>query len=223
MDMKEAMAKRHTVRKYSSGLTDDEASQMSDRIAALNAEFDLAIKLVRSDDSGVNAFAKLFMGSSGATDFFVLAADSSPSAEEKLGYASSDLMLFAQTLGLNSWWIGGTFNRKHIASLVPDKFVSGIVTVGHGASAGVAHKSKSASQVSKYIGTPVPAWFSSGVEAALLAPTALNRQKFFITGSENKVVLTYAPGAMSGSDKGIVKHHFELGAGVSNFEWVDSL
>ena len=82
-------------------------------------------------------------------------------------------MLFAQTLGLNTWWIGGTFSRKNVEQAVPGKRVIGIVAVGFGVTPGVAHKSKTAAEVSSYEG-PAPQWFADGVQAALLAPTALN-------------------------------------------------
>ena len=137
MDLKEAMSARHTVRKFAPGsLSDAEVQSLNERVDKMNSELGLEIKLVRSDEAGLNSFAKLFM-SSGGSDYFVLAADEAPDAEE----------------------------------------------------------------------------------AALLAPTALNRQKFMLVGEGNKVTLSYAPGPMSGSDKGIVKHHFELGAGKENFEW----
>ena len=58
------------------------------------------------------------------------------------------------------------------------------------------------------------------MEAALLTPTALNKLSFFVKGQGNKVALTYKEGAFAGVDKGLVKYHFELGAGKENFEWV---
>lgn len=38
--------------------------------------------------------------------------DDSPELEEKLGYSGADLMLYAQTLGLNTWYVGGMFDRS---------------------------------------------------------------------------------------------------------------
>ena len=58
-----------------------------------------------------------------------------------------------------------------------------------------------------------------GVRAALLAPTALNRQAFKISGSGRAVRISYEPGTFSGEDLGIVKYHFALGAGEGNFRW----
>ena len=89
--------------------------------------------------------------------------------------------------------------------------------MGFGVTLGVAHKSKTAAEVSSYEG-PAPQWFADGVQAALLAPTALNKQCFRIVGAGNKVSITENGGAFSGADIGIVKYHFELGAGNA-FEW----
>ena len=70
----------------------------------------------------------------------------------------------------------------------------------------------------------MPVWVRNGVRAALLAPTAVNQQKFaFILHDGNKVeaqkrfaiFANYAP-----IDLGIAKCHFEIGAGKENFEWL---
>ncbi len=45
-------------------------------------------------------------------------------------------------------------------------------------------------------------WFKNGVEAALLAPTALNKQAFTIKGVGNEVSITYGPGTFSGRTSG---------------------
>ena len=58
-----------------------------------------------------------------------------------------------------------------------------------------------------------------GVEAALLAPTAVNQQKFYLTLDGNKVKAKAGLGPCAKMDLGIVKYHFELGAGKENFEW----
>ena len=93
------------------------------------------------------------------------------------------------------------------------------MAVGYGASQGVQHKMKKATEVSAYEGI-APQWFSNGVAAALLAPTALNKQAFFVQGIGDKVNLTYKEGTFSGVDKGLVKYHFELGAGKGCFQWM---
>ena len=57
------------------------------------------------------------------------------------------------------------------------------------------------------------------MKAALLAPTALAKQAFTIRGKGNKVSISCDNGIFTGVDTGLVKYHFELGAGKDNFEW----
>ncbi len=217
MDLKQAMRQRHTVRKFTSKpLSAELISQLNDRVRANNERFGLAISLKVGDESVLPGALKLFFAK-GVRNYFVLAGSDRPGLDEDLGYASADLMLFAQALGLNTWWIGGTFSRKNVEQAVPGKKVIGIVVVGFGATPGTAHKSKTAAEVSSYEGA-VPQWFADGVQAALLAPTALNKQCFRIAGAGNNVSVSENGGAFSGADVGIVKYHFKLGAGDA-FEW----
>ena len=216
-DMKQAMRQRHTVRKFTSKpLLPELISQLNDRVRANNERLGLAISLKVGDESALPGALKLFFAK-GVRNYFVLAGSDRPGLDEDLGYASADLMLFAQTLGVGTWGIGGTFNRKNVEQAVPGKKVIGIVVVGFGVTPGAAHKSKTAAEVGSYEG-PAPQWFADGVQAALLAPTALNKQCFRIAGEGGKVSISENGGTFSGADIGIVKYHFELGAG-NTFEW----
>ncbi|MBQ5441284.1 MAG: nitroreductase, partial [Firmicutes bacterium] len=51
-------------------------------------------------------------------------------------------------------------------------------------------------------------------------PTALAKQAFIISGTENRVSISCNNGIFTGVDTGLVKYHFELGAGKDRFEWV---
>lgn len=218
--MKRAMNARHTVRQFDgTSLSESEKSILRSRVDELNKQYDLSIALIESEKTPVNFMGKALLGGKGVYSYFILAADDRDGIDEMLGYTGSDLCLYAQMNGLNTWWMAGTFNRKYVEGFVSGKKIVSIIAVGHGKTQGVPHKSKEKDQVSKFEGEE-PEWFKNGVEAALLAPTALNKQAFNITGKGNKVSLTYKSGPMSGIDKGIVKHHFELGAGKENFEWV---
>lgn len=93
-----------------------------------------------------------------------------------------------------------------------------VIAVGYGLTQGTSHKSKPAEKVT-HAGNDVPDWFKSGVEAALLAPTAMNQQKFVFSLSGNKVTLKAGMGFYTKLDRGIIKYHFEIGAGTSNFRW----
>ena len=65
-----------------------------------------------------------------------------------------------------------------------------------------------------------PEWFARGVDAALLAPTAMNQQKFRLDLEGDKVRITAMRGPFSQVDLGIVKYHFEIGSGRDRSCWV---
>ena len=215
----EAMVSRHTVRKYlDKPLSAEVVSRLEEVIARENDELGLEMCLMRNDTSPFGPLLRAVLAK-GVQNYVVLAGEDAPDLDERLGYASGEVMLQAQMLGLNSWWIGGTYNRTLTARAAQTASkVVGIVAVGYGATQGRPHRSKTAAQVSAYDGA-APAWFVRGVEAALLAPTAINLQRFFIRGAGDEVSATYREGAFSGCDLGLVKYHFELGAGTENFHW----
>lgn len=59
----------------------------------------------------------------------------------------------------------------------------------------------------------MPDWFSKGMEAALLAPTAMNQQKFYITLENGVMSAKAGKGFYVKMDLGIVKYHFETVTG----------
>lgn len=87
----------------------------------------------------------------------------------------------------------------------------------NGEAVGIPHKSKAVSQVSES-DSKMPDWFINGVKSALLAPTAMNQQKFKFTLKDDRVIAKAGIGFYTKIDLGIVKYHFEIGAGKENFE-----
>lgn len=221
MTIKEAAERRHMVRRYTGRkIPKDIVERLTARIDEGNKKYNLKMKLVLENTEALGAAVKLFLAK-GVRNYIILAGEDTPNIDEKLGYCGADVMLLAQTLGLNSWWVGGTFSRigaKKNADVAASEKVAGIIAVGYGANQGTPHKSKKPEEVSRYSGT-APAWFIKGVEAAMLAPTALNKQAFLIKGGGSKVSVACGNGKYSGVELGIVKYHFEVGAGKENFEW----
>ena len=217
MTLQEAMKARHMVRKYTDkAIPADIVAKLNDRVKQNNEQYGLSIKLMINDGSAVPGVIKLILAK-GVNNFFIMAGPEG--ADERLGYCGADLMLYAQTLGLNTWWVGGTYNRKGAAEKSEGAIPVGIIAVGYGQTQGVPHKTKTADAVSSYV-DDVPDWFKEGVDAALLAPTALAKQAFIIKGEGSAVHIDCDNGIFSGVDTGLVKYHFELGAGEENFEWV---
>ena len=216
MDMKEAMKARHMVRKYTGRtIPADIVDRLNKRVRINNEQHGLSIGLMTNDKTAVPGVIRLILAK-GVNNFFIMAGPDG--ADELCGYCGADLMLYAQTLGLNTWWVGGTYNRKGAQQKTEGAKPVGIIAVGYGQTQGIPHKTKTAEQVSSYAGE-APQWFKDGIEAALLAPTALAKQAFTISGTDNKVSISCDNGIFTGVDTGLVKYHFELGAGKDNFEW----
>ena len=93
-----------------------------------------------------------------------------------------------------------------------------LITLGYGIDNGATHKIKTIEQVSEVTGD-MPSWFETGVKTALLAPTAMNQQKFKFILNDNTVKVKPGLGFYTKLDLGIVKYHFEIGVGTNNFIW----
>ncbi len=221
MDFKEAMGQRHMVRRYTDRpLPAEIVKELNGYIDKVNRSYGLSVELKTEDSSAFPAVIKLVLAK-GVRNYFIMAGKDAPDLDERLGYCGAGLMLYAQTLGLNTWWVGGTFSRKRMEEISHGNRVVGVVAVGYGQTQGVPHKTKKPDQVGSYSGD-APQWFRQGIDAALLAPTALAKQAFMIKGSANQVSIQCDNGIFSGVDTGLVKYHFELGAGKDHFEWTAS-
>ena len=218
MTIAEAIQSRHSVRRYTGQCVEsDMLSALQAEVDACNAEGGLRIRLVANDPETFNGLlAKANF--SGAKNFFVLVGKKSDDLEERAGYYGERLVLKAQQLGLNTCWGASFSGRKFAAQLAEDERTVIIIAFGYGVTQGAAHKSKPLESLCRAEGD-MPAWFRAGMESAMLAPTAKNQQKFLFTLSDGMVKAENLGGAFSKIDLGIVKYHFETGAGSGSFRW----
>lgn len=220
MELITAMQQRHSVRQYTDAPIPEEAlEKLKAEIDACNQESGLHIQLVVNEPKAFDSFMAHYGKFSGVKNYIALVGKKGDDLEELCGYYGEKLVLKAQALGLNSCWVAMTFKK------IPGAFQIGkgeklsvVIAIGYGQTQGVAHKSKAATDVSNLTDTS-PAWFRTGVEAALLAPTAMNQQKFTLTQDGNTVTAKPGSGFYTKLDLGIVKYHFEVGAGKENFSW----
>lgn len=200
-------------------LPGDIVKALNERIEANNERHGLCLALAAGNSDGIGGMAKVMLSRT-VQNYFILAGRDSAELDEKLGYCGADLMLYAQTLGLNTWWVGGMYSGRGALKNLGrrDVRVNGVIAVGYGKDQGVPHRSKSPAEVSEYKGE-APLWFTDGVEALLLAPTAMNKQPYMVRGWGDKAAISAGSGRFAGIDLGIGKYHFEAGAGRENFEW----
>ena len=214
MTLQEAITARHSVRKYiDKEIPVDIVTVLQDKIAEYNKVGNLNIQLVLNETRAFTGM--LSYGSfSGVRNYFVMVGKKGADLDERVGYYGEQLVLLAQTLGLNTCWVGLSYRKVPEAYNVgKDEKLACMIALGYG-------------QVSN-ASDLTPAWFKRGVEAALLAPTAVNQQKFsfeYVGMSNNRHLVRAKKGfSMIGytqMDLGIAKYHFEIGAGTDNFEWV---
>ena len=153
------------------------------------------------------------------TNYIALVGKKGPDLSETCGYFGERIVLRAQQIGLNTCWVAMTYSK------VPRAFSAGegeklcaVIAVGYGKTQGSGHRVKSVREVTEGE-PPFPEWFVSGVEAALLAPMAMNQQKFRFALQGNRVSVTAGSGFYTKLDLGIVKYHFAMGAGADAFTW----
>ena len=227
MTIQEAIEARHSVRKYlDKEIPADIIAALQDKIAECNNAGNLNIQLVQNETKAFTGM--LSYGSfSGVKNYLVMVGKKSKDLDERVGYYGEQIVLFAQTLGLNTCWVGLSYRKVPEAYNVgKDEKLVCMIALGYGETQGVPHKIKSVEDVSN-ASDITPSWFRKGVEAALLAPTAVNQQKFSFeyTGMSNNHHLVRAKKGLSmigytQMDLGIAKYHFEIGAGKDNFEWI---
>ncbi len=220
MDLQQAMQARHSVRSYTEQpIEGKQAEDLRAFVAQCNEESGLHLQLVLNEPKAFDSFMAHYGKFSGVGNYLVLAGKKGPGLEEACGYYGEKAALYAQTLGLNTCWVALTYSRgKAVFALAPGEKLCLVIALGYGTTQGLPHKSKPREAVMRCETTP-PDWFIRGVEAALLAPTAMNQQKFIFALRGTAVEAKAGTGFYTKVDLGIAKYHFELGAGRENFQW----
>ena len=219
MTIQEAILSRHSVRQYSNRpLTDIQTAALRQQLAERTNATTLHMQLVVNEPKARSGLLSKFLRFSGAMNYIAMVGMQSPRLHEDLGYEGEKLVLLAQTLGLNTCWVGGSFSRNRNVQVGRDEMYVAVIAIGHGLTQGKQHPSKPIGTFADIDGKPD--WFRRGVECAMLAPTAMNRQNFHFTHLPNNTVkATAKPAPFAGLDLGIAKYHFEVGAGSENFKW----
>ena len=239
MILHEAIEARHSVRAYKDQpLSEDVVKVLEDEVAIINKEGNLHIQLILNEPKAFQGTLAKYGKFRNVKNYLVMAGKQVEDLDERVGYYGERLVLLAQTLGLNTCWVGLSYSKVPGTYVLDEgeKIVC-YIAIGYGETQGVGHKIKTVEQVSrsavrtlgssKNASEITPSWFKKGVEAALLAPTAVNQQKFSFeyVGMEDGRHQVRAKKGFSligytQIDLGIAKYHFEIGAGKGNFEWV---
>ena len=228
MTIQEAIEARHSVRAYKDlPLSEEIVKLLEDELVKLNNEGQLHIQLICNEPKAFQGTMAKYGKFRNANNYLVMAGKKAEDLDERIGYYGEHLVLLAQTLGLNTCWVGLSYSKVPGTYVLEEgEKIACYIAIGYGATQGVGHKIKTVEQVSN-ASDITPSWFKKGVEAALLAPTAVNQQKFsfeYVGMSNNRHQVRAKKGfSMIGytqMDLGIAKYHFEIGADKANFDWV---
>ena len=226
--IQKAIEARHSVRAYKDQpLSEEVAKRLDEEIAVINQKGNLHIQLIQNEPKAFQGTMAKYGKFRNVTSYLVMAGKKSEDLDERVGYYGEHLVLLAQTLGLNTCWVGLSYSKVPGTYVLEEgEKIACYIAIGYGETQGVGHKIKTVKQVSNANDT-TPSWFKKGVEAALLAPTAVNQQKFsfeYVGVKDGRHQVRAKKGfSMIGytqMDLGIAKYHFEIGAGIDNFEWI---
>lgn len=216
MTLREAIKNRHSVRKYLDlPISGECRDALEECIQECNEESGLHLQVIYDEPGCFDTlFTTYGMFENVKNYIAVVAAKSEKGIEERAGYYGEKIVLRAQQLGLNTCWVGGTFSKgKCTAQVLPGEKLMCVIALGYGAEQGTPHKSKPVEKLCGVSKSDMPTWFRNGVVGAMMAPTATNQQKFFITLEDEEPVITAKRGFMSRIDLGIVQYNFEAASG----------
>lgn len=228
MSRLEAMRRRTSRRQYTAPPSHAEMDELRHAVATANLKSGLDIRLVEDGSEAFDGITKSYGLFSGVHTIILLAGPArDENLKEKAGYYGEEIVLRAVELGLGVCWVGGTFDRKTLAAtLPPGAQLVAVVTVGRVKPekgfvekavrrvTGAGNKRAKDLYMTETEEETLPEWFLAGVDAAALAPSAMNRRPVRF-GLKNGVVKAAVPEAagLNMVDLGIAKLHFEIGAG----------
>ena len=218
MELIEVMKSRHSVRQYQDKPIEEEKKAILDTlIAEINQENNLHIQAIYDEPKCFDSFMAHYGKFSGVKNYIALIKKKSDPLDETLGYQGERIVLKAQELGLNTCFVALTHGKSKAIIQKGEKLVC-LIALGYGVTKGVSHQSKPIKKASN-AKKDSPSWFLEGVKAALLAPTAMNQQKFrFELQEDGQVKRSTKGGFYTKLDLGIANCHFEMISGKKTIE-----
>jgi len=175
MTVQEAIQARHSVRAYKNEpLADDVVKALEEQIAVLNSEGKLHMQLIQNEPKAFQGTLAKYGKFRNASNYIVMAGKKAASQreesktslespereqartkfksddlDERIGYYGEHLVLLAQTLGLNTCWVGLSYSKvPGTYELSEDEKICCYIAIGYGETQGVGHKIKTVEQVS---------------------------------------------------------------------------
>jgi nitroreductase len=212
----EAIKIRHSVRNYTDQKIEGEVlAQLRDEMDQCNRESGLHIQLCTEEPDAFNSLMAHYGKFRNVNNYIAIVGSKKDKLNETCGYYGEKVVLKATQLGLQTCWVVSTFSKGKCACKVAEgEKIYCVIAIGYGTTMGVQHKSKDLHSLCS-TDVEMPDWFKKGMDAAILAPTAINQQKFQFILKDGKVNAVAGKAFYATMDLGIVKYHFEVGSGYT--------
>lgn len=224
--MNETIQKRKSRRVFSKKqLSEALLQKIEEKIRKIDVKHDVNIELIEDGSKAFASFGKSYGLFKNVRSLILLKGNPGMRHfREKMGYYGEKLLLFAESLGLDTCWVGGTFDRESF-SYPEEEHIQAVILLGYAGESGIREKLLSSLLHKKKPweaciegDSPYPKWVKEGMEAVALAPSALNKQKPFFHYHNGILTATVKNDfEMDMVDLGIAKLHFELGVGCGHF------
>ncbi|MCR4789013.1 MAG: nitroreductase [Lachnospiraceae bacterium] len=216
MEIKEAIKERHSVRQFKDiPIEKEKADRLTELIKECNEESGLNMQLMLDDPACFDTFLAHYGRFKNARNYIAIVGDKSKEDLDEIGgYYGEKIVLEAQMMGLNTCWVAGTYSKgKSRINAADGERIVCVIAIGYGENSGKPHRSKPVEKLCNVPEKDMPDWFREGLDAALLAPTAVNQQKFLISLEDGEPVISAKNSPLAKVDLGIVKYNFEAASG----------
>lgn len=213
----EAIKKRVSVRKYTSGATRDELRTLRDVAKYLSTD---EVRIVIGKKEG--AFSPLIARTISGTDTFAAIVCSDKELEYMVGMVGESFALECTAMGYGTCWLGMSYSKSVVSSCVKLKDkekIYCVIAVGHYDS--VPSKKRTRKTIFNLTGLDdkafekLPEWQKTAVNSGRLAPSAINKQpwEFDILNPTSIQIANISKNFGYGEiDVGIAMLHIEVGA-----------
>ena len=209
MEILEIIKSRHSVRQYrNQTIEESKREELNTCIKEANEERHLSIQVFCDEPKCFDSFMAHYGKFTNVGNYIAIVGNKSD--QEKAGYYGEKIVLKCQEMGLNTCWVAMTHGKSQAKIKKGQKLLI-LISLGYGDTQGVAHRSKSIKELSH--ADEETEWFTKGMEAVCLAPTAMNQQKFLFELKNGVVTAKSLGGFYSKIDLGIAKYHFEAVTG----------
>ena len=212
MEILKLMEERHSVRKYLDKPVETEKRTAMEALARrCEAESGLSFRILWDEPECFKGLLAHYGGFRNVSNYIAILGREEGDACVRAGYHGEKLVLKAQEMGLNTCWVALTHGRCPVAPAAGERLII-LIALGYGSETGKPHRSKPEETLVRSAGRE-PEWFRRGVRGALLAPTAVNRQRFQIEWTGTQARITAPKDRLAQLDLGIVRCHFEAASG----------